>query len=130
MYIGDENIQGDHIDFKKALDLLDFVNVVDEEEMNSLRLHIWSKAILKDSWVDLDVDNPLEAVKETVCFKLIEFCYIQGADLSTLVPSVEEILSSDELSTLAKNRNFQFLLQTGFEHISRVCQEEADKMES
>ncbi|XP_059094944.1 nuclear pore complex protein Nup133-like [Tigriopus californicus] len=130
LYIGDENIQGDHIDFKKALDLLDFVNVVDEEEMTALRLHIWSKAILKDSWVDFDVDNPLEAVKETVCFKLIEFCYIQGADLSTLVPSVEEILSADELSGLAKNRNFQFLLQTGYEHITRVCQEESDKMDS
>ena len=39
LYVGEENIDADHIDFKKALDLLDFVNL-DEEEKEVIWLHI------------------------------------------------------------------------------------------
>eukprot|EP00095_Tigriopus_kingsejongensis_P004237 maker-scaffold711_size108467-snap-gene-0.25 protein:Tk04237 transcript:maker-scaffold711_size108467-snap-gene-0.25-mRNA-1 annotation:"hypothetical protein LOTGIDRAFT_233315" len=130
LYIGNENIQGDHIDFKKALDMLDFVNVTDDEELKSLRLHIWAKAVLKDSWLDFDVNNPLEAVKETIFFRLVEFCYIQGIeDLGTILPTSQDILDSEELASISGNVNFQFLLRTGYEHIERIVRDEAQQMD-
>merc|ERR1711997_76914 len=54
----------DHIDFKKALDLLDFVNLEDEEKLN-IWLHIWCRSIMKNTWTDIDKDNPLESVRDT-----------------------------------------------------------------
>ena len=40
LYIGKENLQADQIDFKKALDLLDYLGS-DAELKDDLRLHIW-----------------------------------------------------------------------------------------
>merc|ERR1719427_1220811 len=40
LYVGEENVEADHIEFKKALDLLNFVNM-DEEERRRTWLHIW-----------------------------------------------------------------------------------------
>ena len=67
LYIGDENTEADYIDFKKALDLLGFASL-EEEDRQSVWLHIWSRSILRNTWTDIDVDNPLESVRtETGC---------------------------------------------------------------
>jgi hypothetical protein len=49
LYIGKDNISADQIDFKKALDLMDYVSnaEADEEDVRNLRLHIWSQAVLR-----------------------------------------------------------------------------------
>jgi len=120
MYISDDNSEGDHIDFKKALDLLNYFTG-DEDERSKLRLHIWSRSILRNSWTDIDVDNPIESVKDTVFFRLVEFSFMQGVDLREYLPSPDLLLQSDELSTLSKNQNFQYLLQFGYQHIQKVC---------
>ena len=77
LYVGEENIDADHIDFKKALDLLDFVNL-DEEEKEVIWLHIWCRSIMKNTWTDIDKDNPLDSVRDTVFFRLVEFAFMQG----------------------------------------------------
>ena len=77
LYVGEENVDADHIDFKKALDLLDFVNLEDEEKLN-IWLHIWCRSIMKNTWTDIDKDNPLESVRDTVFFRLVEFAFMQG----------------------------------------------------
>ena len=79
LYVGEENIDADHIDFKKALDLLDFVNL-DEEEKEVIWLHIWCRSIMKNTWTDIDKDNPVESVRDTVFFRLVEFAFMQGRD--------------------------------------------------
>jgi len=120
MYISDENCEGDHIDFKKALDLLNYVTL-DEEEKEKLRLHIWSRSVTRNTWTDIDVDNPIDSVRDTVFFRLVEFAFMQGVDLREYLPSPERLLESEELGELQKNQNFQYLIQTGYQHIQKVC---------
>jgi len=120
MYISDENSEGDHIDFKKALDLLNYYTG-DEDELSQLRLHIWSRSILRNTWTDIDVDNPIESVKDTVFFRLVEFAFMQGVDLRDYLPSPDVLLQSEELAALSNNQNFQYLLQFGYQHIQKVC---------
>ncbi len=80
LYVGPDNSQADPVDFKKALDLLDYVGLSAadaESDLGDIRLHIFARAVLRDDWSKLDVDNPVEAVRETVFFRLAEFCYLQ-----------------------------------------------------
>jgi len=120
LYVGEENVEADHIEFKKALDLLNFVNM-DEEERRRTWLHIWCRSILRNTWTDIDKDNPVESVRDTVFFRLVEFAFMQGADLSTYLPKPDMILECEELEQLRGDQNFQYLLQTGYEQLQRVC---------
>lgn len=120
LYIGDENLEADYVDFKKALDLLGFA-VMEEEERRATWLHIWSRSILRNTWTDIDVDNPLESVRDTVFFRLVEFAFMQGADLAEFLPRPEALLDSLELGELRESANFRYLIQTGYEQIQRVC---------
>lgn len=79
MYICDENVLANELDFKKALDLLNFVE--DEVERDSCRLRIWARAILRDAWTQLDTDNVLQSIANTVFFKIIDFSLAHGNDL-------------------------------------------------
>ena len=76
MYICDENVLANELDFKKALDLLNYVEEVDERE--SRRLRIWAKAILRDAWTTFDTDNVLSSISSTIFFKIIEFSLSTG----------------------------------------------------
>ncbi len=71
MYICDENVLANELDFKKALDLLNFLENQDERE--SRRLRIWARAILRDAWTQFDTDNVLQSISGTIFFKIIEF---------------------------------------------------------
>ena len=120
LYVGEENVEADHIDFKKALDLLGFVNL-EEDEKESIWLHIWCRSILQNTWTDIDKDNPVESVRDTVFFRLVEFAFMQGADISTYLPNPTKVLECEELGQLRLDQNFQYLLQTGYELLQRVC---------
>ena len=138
LYIGDENKSADPIDFKKALDLLEYVRTgasatESDADLRELRLHIFARALLRDDWARMDVDNPLESVRETVFFRLTEFCYLQGEQdlLETALPSPEDLFARPELKSLKRDANFKFLVKSGYEHIARVCgREEADESQS
>jgi len=120
LYVGEENVDADYIDFKKALDLLNFVDLSEDERVQ-IWLHIWCRSILKNTWTDIDKDNPLDSVRDTVFFRLVEFALMQGADLSTYLPKPEMILKCDELQQLRGDQNFQYLLQTGYEQLQKDC---------
>jgi len=120
MYIGEENSQADCIEFIKALDLLNYLDL-DEAEVEKVRLHIWCQSILRDSWAEIDTNNPLQSVQETTFFKIVEYAFQQGLELGSFLPAPESILNQGELGDLRKQANFQFLLQTGYEHVQRVC---------
>eukprot|EP00088_Acartia_fossae_P055214 TRINITY_DN640_c0_g1_i11.p1 TRINITY_DN640_c0_g1~~TRINITY_DN640_c0_g1_i11.p1 ORF type:complete len:1128 (-),score=241.91 TRINITY_DN640_c0_g1_i11:253-3636(-) len=120
MYIGEENVDADCLDFIKALNLLDYLQL-EQEEVEKVRLHVWCQSILRDAWKDIDVNNPINSVQETVFFKVIEYGYHQGYDLDAFLPSPENILEQIELGELRNETNFKYLLQTGYEHVRRVC---------
>ncbi len=127
LYVGRDNSAADHVDFKKALDLLEYVDGSgdDEEEdaLGSLRLHIWAQAVLRDDWKAMDVDNPLEAIKDTVFFRLAEFCYLQqgnNSDVSDALPALDGLFSSPDLAPgLRNDPNFRFFIRSGYEHMER-----------
>ncbi|XP_023336022.1 nuclear pore complex protein Nup133 [Eurytemora carolleeae] len=122
MYIGEENRSADSLEFIKALDLLNYVQL-DQDEKERVRLHIWCQSILRNSWSDIDTDNPIESVKETVFFKIVEYAFHQGLDLSSFLTTPEIILEQAELGNLRHEKNFQYLLKTGYEHVLRACGE-------
>lgn len=76
MYICDENVLANELDFKKALDLLNYLE--DPEDRESRRLRIWAKAILRDVWTNFDTDNVLQSISGTIFLKIIEFALGTG----------------------------------------------------
>ncbi|KAG8182878.1 hypothetical protein JTE90_024621 [Oedothorax gibbosus] len=118
MYIAEENSTANAYDFKIALDLLGFVKKpADDPEVGILRMHIWSKAILRDNWDVLDISNSLDSLKETIFFQIIELAFDQGLDLSDFLPPLEELLQAPELRDFQDNPSFKFLLQASYEHL-------------
>ena len=35
-------------------------------------------AVGRDNWNDLKSDNPIDSIKDTVFFQLVDFCFVQG----------------------------------------------------
>ena len=80
LHVGPDNPEADVADFKRALDMLDHVNVgaADaEEDLALLRLHIFARAVLRDDWKSMDVDDPASAAAGTVFFRLADLCHLQ-----------------------------------------------------
>ena len=75
MYICDENVLANELDFKKALDLLHYID--DVEERDSLRLSVWARSILRDAWTTLDTDSVLQPITSTVFYKIIDSSIMQ-----------------------------------------------------
>ncbi|XP_074646097.1 nuclear pore complex protein Nup133-like isoform X2 [Tubulanus polymorphus] len=119
LYISENNENASEYHFKVALDLLSFLEV-DDDEYNSLKLHIWCQSILRDEWSNVAIDNPLENNRHTIFFKTIEMAFEEGMDLKEMLPDVSELLETEELGDLRFNKNFQYLVKAGYEHISSV----------
>ena len=77
MYTSDENVMANELDFKKAFDLLNFIEDLNEQK-TSLRSNIWARAILRDPWTQLDTDNVLQSITSTIFFKIIDFSMSTG----------------------------------------------------
>jgi len=122
MYICDENVLANELDFKKALDLLHYID--DVEERDSLRLSVWARSILRDAWTTLDTDSVLQSITSTVFYKIIDFCLSTGdaEDLTDLLPTVDDILQQPLLSDLCTNDVFKFLLQAVYEHVNALIE--------
>ena len=75
MYTCEENTVANEYDFKKALDLLDFVE--QEDEKASLKLRIWARVARRDKW-DTVSKNPEQQVQETMFFKLMDLNHFMG----------------------------------------------------
>ncbi|XP_054719956.1 nuclear pore complex protein Nup133-like [Uloborus diversus] len=121
MYIADENPSANAFDFKIALDLLHFMKKpLSDPDLNNLRIHIWSKAILKDNWEELDINNPLVAIKDTIFFQVVEIAFNQGIEMHEFIPSLDDLLQASELQNLVENSSVRFLLQAGYEHIFKI----------
>ena len=79
LYTSEDNRGADHVDFKKALDLLDFLPTSGasasdlEEEKENLRLKIWARSVLRNPWSTLETGDPIAVIAETVFFRLVRF---------------------------------------------------------
>ena len=75
LYTCEENLAATEYDFKKALDLLEYVESEDERPM--LKLRIWARAARRDRW-DTVSENPEQQIKNTVFFKLMDLVFDLG----------------------------------------------------
>ncbi|KAL2713004.1 nuclear pore complex protein Nup133 [Vespula squamosa] len=113
LYTSEDNVIASEYDFKKALDLLDYVK--QEEEKSSLKLRIWARAARRDSWESVE-KNPKQQAQGTIFFKLMELAYMMGGKVKEFLPSVDALLMEPELGTLAASSNFQFLVKLLYEY--------------
>ncbi|XP_071080381.1 nuclear pore complex protein Nup133-like [Haliotis cracherodii] len=121
LYVGDKNKMASEYDFKKALDLLQYLDKAEGgADLNDLKLHIWCRAILRDNWTNTADGDPLDVIRETVFFKTIDLAYTEGGDLEDVLPCQEAILSSEELGACRHNSNFQYLIKAGYEHMKNI----------
>ena len=123
LYISEENRDADQVDFKKALDLLDYLAPTGgtpeqiERDLQDLKLRIWASAVSRNDWSEIPASDPVDLIKETVFFKLADDCYLQGLDLEKEMPSIDALMSYETLKN--SNSNVKFLIQTGYEYINR-----------
>ena len=45
------------------------------EDKENLRLKIWARSVLRDSWASLATDDPVNVIAETVFFRLVSWLF-------------------------------------------------------
>lgn len=118
MYISKENDDADEQDFMKAVELLNFVG--DQEKAKALRQRIWCAAVLRNEWEDLKTDDPVSLLPELLLFRIADLALSRGIDLTTFLPSLDELLAIPDLQDLENNPTFAFIVAAGYEHLQRV----------
>lgn len=117
LYICDDNRRANEYDFKKALDLLEYIEEEDSVDIEALKCEILGKALRKDDWSTADGnDDPLEAAKDSVFVKILLKLIQEGVSLQTYLPDVKDLLDLDELSVLKSKPYFEFVLRANYEH--------------
>ncbi|NXY88549.1 NU133 protein, partial [Alcedo cyanopectus] len=116
MYICDENRRANEYDFKKALDLLEYIDEEEEVDVNNLKLKILCKALRRDGWSSSDGrDDPIEASKDSIFVKILQKLLKEGVQLSEYLPEVKDLLQAEELGSLKCNAYFEFVLRANYE---------------
>lgn len=113
--VSEENEAGTEEDFRRALELLPYV-----EDALEARHKIWCSAILRDSWTTLDLKTPDKSLQELTFFKLVECCFLLDGQVRDLVPPAQTFLNAPELGNLATDKSFQFMLKYGYEQLERM----------
>jgi len=122
LLISEENESITETDYLKALELIYYT----DDSIDS-RHKIWCAAILRDSWFDIDMNNPMDQMENMMFFKLIDLCYFMN-HLNDFLPPQQEFLGSTDLDDLIHDKSFQYLLKLGYEHIYEMYQRK-DAME-
>ncbi|CAG4984246.1 unnamed protein product [Colias eurytheme] len=96
-------------DYKKALDLTDFVE--DPEVRDHLRLKIWSASILCEEWSGSGGEEPQLSVQGKMFYRLLDLLNVMGSDIEVLLPPLEQLLSLPELQDFARDPRKHYLLK-------------------
>ncbi|XP_065586454.1 nuclear pore complex protein Nup133 isoform X1 [Cyrtonyx montezumae] len=116
MYICDENRRANEYDFKKALDLLEYIDEEEEVDVNDLKLKILCMALRRDGWSSSEgKDDPIEATKDSIFVKILQKLLKEGVQLSEYLPDVKDFLQANELGSLRYNAYFEFVLKANYE---------------
>ncbi|KAM5163762.1 nuclear pore complex protein Nup133 [Mantella aurantiaca] len=117
LYISEENRKANENDFKKALDLLEYISEYDEVNLEELKLEILCKSVMKNTWSTLDgKDDPIEASKNSVFVKVLQKLVNEGKDIKSYLPDVNTLLQLDALGSLKSNRWFEFVVKANYEY--------------
>ncbi|XP_062404993.1 nuclear pore complex protein Nup133 [Sardina pilchardus] len=117
LYICDDNRRANEYDFKKALDLLDYIEEDDAVDVEALKCEILCKALKRDDWSSADGnDNPVEAAKDSIFIQIIQKLIQEDVPLETYLPDVKELLQLEEMESLRAKPYFEFVLRANYEH--------------
>uniref|UniRef100_A0A8C2R2D5 Nucleoporin Nup133/Nup155-like C-terminal domain-containing protein n=1 Tax=Capra hircus TaxID=9925 RepID=A0A8C2R2D5_CAPHI len=112
-----KKIRANEYDFKKALDLLEYIDEEEDVNINDLKLEILCKALQRDNWSSSDgKDDPIEVSKDSIFVKILQKLLKDGIQLSEYLPEVKELLQADQLGSLKSNRYFEFVLKANYEY--------------
>lgn len=112
LYISEDYATSTEIEFRKALELLSYV-----EDSLEYRNKIWCAAVKKDNWLAINLDNPHDKISETIFYKLVELCFILDNDLEIYVPPVDIFITSNDLGNFPSEKSFIYLIKLTYEHI-------------
>lgn len=112
LYISDEYATATEVEFRKALELLTYV-----DDSLEYRNKIWSASIKRDDWLNVNMDAPLDKINETLFYKLVELCFMLDGEIEGALPPIDTFLTSPDLGHLLSNKSFQYLLKLAYEHI-------------
>ncbi|XP_036324275.1 nuclear pore complex protein Nup133 [Rhagoletis pomonella] len=113
LFISEENETANEFDFRKALELLNYL-----DEPYDVRHKIWCASILRDNWTAYDTNNAVDYLQNLLFFKLVEVCHLMDGDCETFLPPMDDFLNSHELGDLVHNTSFQYLFKLTYEYIS------------
>ncbi|XP_040843995.1 nuclear pore complex protein Nup133 isoform X1 [Ochotona curzoniae] len=117
LYICEENRRANEYDFKKALDLLEYIDEEEDVNINDLKLEILCKALQRDNWSSSDgKDDPIEVSKESIFVKILQKLLKDGIQLREYLPEVKDLLQADQLGSLKSNPYFEFVLKANYEY--------------
>ncbi|XP_007936712.1 nuclear pore complex protein Nup133 [Orycteropus afer afer] len=117
LYICEENRRANEYDFKKALDLLEYIDEEEDININDLKLEILCKALQRDNWSSSDgKDDPIELSKDSIFVKILQKLLKDGIQLSEYLPEVKDLLQADQLGSLKANPYFEFVLKANYEY--------------
>ncbi|XP_046509554.1 nuclear pore complex protein Nup133 [Equus quagga] len=117
LYICEENRRANEYDFKKALDLLEYIDEEEDVNINDLKLEILCKALQRDNWSSSDgKDDPIEVSKDSIFVKILQKLVKDGIQLSEYLPEVKDLLQADQLGSLKSNPYFEFVLKANYEY--------------
>lgn len=83
LYISTEYKDAGEVEFKKALEILRYID--NEELKEELNLKIWRSAILRDSWNLGCIDSPMDILHYTLFFKLVDLAILLGNNLHLVI---------------------------------------------
>ncbi|XP_020024420.1 nuclear pore complex protein Nup133 isoform X3 [Castor canadensis] len=117
LYICEENRRASEYDFKKALDLLEYIDEEEDVNINDLKLEILCRALQRDHWSSSDgKDDPIEVSKDSVFVKILQKLLKDGIQLREYLPEVQDLLQADQLGSLKSNPYFEFVLKANYEY--------------
>ncbi|XP_053463567.1 nuclear pore complex protein Nup133 isoform X2 [Nycticebus coucang] len=117
LYICEENRRANEYDFKKALDLLEYIDEEEDVNISDLKLEILCRALQRDNWSSSDgKDDPIEVSKDSIFVKILQKLLKDGIQLSQYLPKVRDLLQADQLGSLKSNSFFEFVLKANYEY--------------
>nr|KAF6399925.1 nucleoporin 133 [Molossus molossus] len=98
LYVCEENKRANEYDFKKALDLLEYIDEEEDININDLKLEILCKALQRDNWSSSDgKDDPIEVSKDSIFVKILQKLLKDGIQLSEYLPEAKDLLQAEQL---------------------------------
>ncbi|XP_016961291.1 nuclear pore complex protein Nup133 [Drosophila biarmipes] len=119
--IAEENDTASETEFRKALELLSYV-----EQPYDMRHKIWCAAIKRDNWTDYDPNNGVDYMQKLLFFKIIEISQLMGQESENFLPPMEDFLESVELGDLPQQKPFQYLLKLTYEYVADMFRQPED----